>query len=187
MTAEDVKVPASARLGDDGAGFGLMMSIVLPWFNVLSTSVSVGLMEAAVQRTAAHAGAGRFEHAASSIADLPTARAFIARMRIATDQNKALLADTLAADVHRTGPYQDHVRGRQAYVEFLARVVPALRNYSLDVARIRAIEGGGAVVELSESMDRGGVRRSYPDALLFAFDGDGRIARVEVFIQDLPR
>lgn len=97
VTAEDVKVPASARLGDDGAGFGLMMNVVLPWFNVLSTAVSVGLMDAAVQRTAAHAGAGRFEHAGSAIADLPTVRAFIARMRIATDQNKALLADTLAA------------------------------------------------------------------------------------------
>jgi alkylation response protein AidB-like acyl-CoA dehydrogenase len=97
VTAEDVRVPASARLGDDGAGFGLLMGIVLPWFNVLSTCVSNGLMETAVQRTAAHAAGTQFQHAGSSIADLPTVRAFIARMRIATDQNKALLADTLAA------------------------------------------------------------------------------------------
>jgi alkylation response protein AidB-like acyl-CoA dehydrogenase len=97
VTAEDARVPAAARLGDDGAGFGVMMGVVLPWFNVLSTAVSCGLMEAAVQKTAAHAGGTQFQHAGSSIADLPTVRAFIARMRIATDHNKALLADTLAA------------------------------------------------------------------------------------------
>lgn len=97
ITAEDARVPASAQLGDDGAGFGLMMSIVLPWFNVLCTAVSNGLMEAAVTKTAAHVGATQFQHAGSTIADLPTVRAFVARMRIATDQNKALLADTLDA------------------------------------------------------------------------------------------
>jgi len=54
-------------------------------------------MEAATQSTVAHASATKFEHVGSSIADLPTARAFIARMRIATDQVKALVADTVAA------------------------------------------------------------------------------------------
>jgi alkylation response protein AidB-like acyl-CoA dehydrogenase len=99
--ASDVQVPGAARLGDEGAGFGIMMGVVLPWFNVLSASVSVGLMEAAVQKTVAHAAGTRFEHAGSSIADLPTARAFIARMRIATDQTRTLLADT--RDAVRTG------------------------------------------------------------------------------------
>jgi alkylation response protein AidB-like acyl-CoA dehydrogenase len=97
ITAEDVRIPATARLGDDGAGFGLMMSIVLPWFNVLSAAVSVGLMESAVQRTAAHAAGAQFQHAGSALAELPTIRAYIARMRIKTDQNRALLHDTLAA------------------------------------------------------------------------------------------
>jgi alkylation response protein AidB-like acyl-CoA dehydrogenase len=97
VTAEDVRVPMSARLGEDGAGFGIMMGAVLPWFNVLSTAFSAGLMEAAVQKTAAHAGKTQFQHVGSTIADLPTVRAFVARMRIATDQTKALLGDTLAA------------------------------------------------------------------------------------------
>jgi len=96
-TAEGVRVPAAARLGADGGGFGIMMGTVLPWFNVLSASVSTGLMEAATQKTAAHAAATGFQHLGTSIAELPTARAYIARMRIATDQNKALVADTLAA------------------------------------------------------------------------------------------
>ncbi len=97
ITAEDAKVPATARLGDDGAGFGIMMGVVLPWFNVLSAAVSCGLMEAAVQRTATHAAGTTFQHAGSSIADLPTVRAYIARMRIKTDHSKALQLDTLAA------------------------------------------------------------------------------------------
>jgi alkylation response protein AidB-like acyl-CoA dehydrogenase len=97
VTAEDARVPQSARLGEDGAGFGVMMGTALPWFNVLSAAVSCGLMEVAVTRSAAHAAGTQFQHAGSAIADLPTVRAFLARMRIATDHNKALLADTLAA------------------------------------------------------------------------------------------
>ena len=97
VSAEGARVPETARLGDDGAGFGIMMGTVLPWFNVLSAAVSNGLMEAAVQKTAAHAAGTKLQHAGSALAELPTIRAFIARMRIATDHNKALLADTLAA------------------------------------------------------------------------------------------
>jgi alkylation response protein AidB-like acyl-CoA dehydrogenase len=97
VTAECARVPWSSKLGDDGAGFGIMMDLVLPWFNVLVAAASNGLMEAAVQKTATHAAGARFEHAASSLADLPTIRAYIARMRVATDQSKALLAETLAA------------------------------------------------------------------------------------------
>lgn len=97
ITAEDARLPASARLGDDGAGFGIMMGAVLPWFNVMSAAVSAGIMETATQKTAAHVAGTHFQHAGSSLADLPTIRAYIARMRIRTDETKALLADTLAA------------------------------------------------------------------------------------------
>jgi alkylation response protein AidB-like acyl-CoA dehydrogenase len=96
-TAEGVVLPASAMLGSDGGGFGIMMGTVLPWFNVMNASVSTGLMEAAVERSAKHVAATKFDHAASTIADLPTVRAFIARMRIRTDQTRALNADTVAA------------------------------------------------------------------------------------------
>ena len=97
VTAEGARIPQTAMLGADGAGFGIMMSAVLPWFNVLSAAVSCGIMEAATAKTAAHAGGNKFAHAGSSIAELPTVRAFIARMQIQTDMSKALLADTLAA------------------------------------------------------------------------------------------
>ena len=97
VSAEAASVPAGNRLGNDGAGFDLMLGLVLPWFNTLSCAVSAGLMETAVTNTATHAGAAKFEHAGQAIADLPTVRAFVARMRIETDKIKTLLADTLAA------------------------------------------------------------------------------------------
>jgi alkylation response protein AidB-like acyl-CoA dehydrogenase len=97
ITAEGALIDETAMLGGDGAGFGIMMGVVLPWFNVLASSVSVGLMETATARTAAHAGGARFEHAGSTVADLATVRAFIARMRIKTDCARTLLDDTLAA------------------------------------------------------------------------------------------
>jgi alkylation response protein AidB-like acyl-CoA dehydrogenase len=97
LTAEAARVPSSARIGADGGGFDLMIGIVLPWFDVLAAAVSCGLMEAAVERTVKHASGTKFEHAGSSIAELPTVRAYIARMRIRTDQSKLLNADTIAA------------------------------------------------------------------------------------------
>ena len=97
ILAEAVRIPATARLGTDGGGFAIMIGSVLPWFNVLASAVSVGLMEALTQRTCSHAAGTQFQHAGTSIAELPTIRAYIARMRIKTDQNKTLLADTVAA------------------------------------------------------------------------------------------
>lgn len=97
VSADDARVPASAQLGGDGAGFDIMMGVALPWFNVLSAAVSAGLMEAAVARSARHVAGTKFQHAGTTIADLPTIRAFVARMRIRADQTRALTADTIAA------------------------------------------------------------------------------------------
>ncbi len=97
VVAEGATIPESARLGEDGKGFSIMLEVVLPLFNVMSTGFAVGLMEAATSRTAEHAKRSRLEHAGSSIADLPTIRAYIARMRVKTDMVRALLLDTLDA------------------------------------------------------------------------------------------
>ncbi|MBX3131293.1 MAG: acyl-CoA/acyl-ACP dehydrogenase [Polyangiaceae bacterium] len=97
VTAEDVRIDPAWRLGTDGQGFSLMLEMVLPWFNVMNAACSVGLMEAATSRTAAHVSKTAFEHSSSSIAELPTVRAYIARMRIKTDMSRALLLDTFAA------------------------------------------------------------------------------------------
>lgn len=97
VTAEAVRVAASARLGEDGQGFDVMMGTVLPWFVTLNASCSVGLMDSALRRAAQHVAGTRHVHLGSSLADLPTIRAYLARGRIRTDMAAALLADTLAA------------------------------------------------------------------------------------------
>jgi alkylation response protein AidB-like acyl-CoA dehydrogenase len=97
VNGKDVRVPREAMLGGDGKGFDIMMGIVLPVFNVLTAACSVGLMEAAVQRTAAHAAGVRHSDTGATLADLPTIRNYIARMRVKTDMTRALLDDTIAA------------------------------------------------------------------------------------------
>ena len=78
MNARDVRVPRSAMLGGDGKGFGIMMGIVLPVFNVLTATCVVGLIEAAVRKTAEHASGTRHSDTGSTLADLPTIRSYIA-------------------------------------------------------------------------------------------------------------
>ncbi len=91
------KVKARVALGDDGKGFDIMMGVVLPWFSVLNASCSVGTMEGSLARAIAHVGATRHQHLDTSLADLPTIRAYLAKARIKADMAHALLQDTVAA------------------------------------------------------------------------------------------
>jgi alkylation response protein AidB-like acyl-CoA dehydrogenase len=88
VNANDVSVPASAMLGADGDGFGIMMNVVLPVFAVLNAACSNGLMAGAVRRTVEHATRTRHADTGATLADLPTIRSYIA---------EALLADSLAS------------------------------------------------------------------------------------------
>lgn len=97
LRAEGARIPAANRLGPDGKGFDVMMGLVLPTFNVLNAAVSLGLCDAAVGATAAHAGATKHAEVGTSLAELPTIRAYIARMKIRTDMTHTLLADTIVA------------------------------------------------------------------------------------------
>ena len=97
VSARDVEIPASAMLGGDGQGFEIMMSVVLPTFAVLNAACSNGLMAGAIRRTVEHVTRTRHSDTGASLAELPTIRSYIARMRIKADLSEALLGDTLAA------------------------------------------------------------------------------------------
>jgi len=97
VVAQDVHVPESAMLGADGKGFDIMMATVLPMFNILNAACTIGLMEGAVKRTAAHAADTKHSDTGTSLADLPTIRNYIARMRVKTDMARTLLDDTISA------------------------------------------------------------------------------------------
>jgi alkylation response protein AidB-like acyl-CoA dehydrogenase len=97
VSADGVSVPRSAMLGPDGKGFDVMMGVTLPVFSVLNAACSVGLMNGAVTRAARHVSATRHSDTASSLADLPTIRNYVARMRVLTDMAGALLQDSISA------------------------------------------------------------------------------------------
>src|SRR5262249_38503194 len=85
VQAEGVMVGADAMLGADGQGFDIMMSTVLPYFQLMCAAVSLGVSEAALQKTIAHMTATRYEHLNQTLADQPTNRAYLARMKIKVD------------------------------------------------------------------------------------------------------
>ena len=97
VTAEGVVIPNENLLGADGDGFNVMMGVVLPYFQLMSAGFSVGTMEAATTKAAAHVSGTKFEHLGEAIADLPTVRAYLSRMRIKTDMCRALVGDALTA------------------------------------------------------------------------------------------
>lgn len=89
------------------------------------------------------------------------------------DALRACLRD----DVVRVGPFNDEYRGADAYVEFLAALMPTLPDYSMEVSRVTYVDDL-AFAELAETV--GGVRTE--EALVFELEDD-RIARVDVFIK----
>ncbi|MEV6375235.1 acyl-CoA dehydrogenase family protein [Micromonospora musae] len=97
VAADGLLVPASARLGPDGAGLDLALTAVLPCFLLLNAAASIGLMQAVTRETAEHLTRTRLQHLNRSLAGQPESRAILARMRIETDRTAALLDATLAA------------------------------------------------------------------------------------------
>ena len=97
VLAEGVVISKGMMLGPDGGGFDVMMGTVLPYFQLMNAACSIGIMEAATTNTAAHVASTNLEHLGNSLADLPTIRAYVARMRIKTDMARSLLLDTLNA------------------------------------------------------------------------------------------
>lgn len=97
VSAVGVEVPLSARLGEDGAGMGIMMEVVLPFFSIMNAACSLGLMEGALARAIAHVSGTRHVHLDQALCQLPTIRAAVARARIRADMTRHLLLDTCAA------------------------------------------------------------------------------------------
>ena len=97
VKSENMSLPESFMLGKDGAGLDVMLGTVLPLFNVMNAACSIGLMEAATTNACAHAAGTHYAHLKQPLAELPTIRAYLARMRIATDQARHLWLDAIAA------------------------------------------------------------------------------------------
>jgi len=97
VLADRAVVPRSHLLGPDGGGLPVMLETVLPIFNVMTAACSIGVMGGATDAACKHVAATRYEHLDQALSSLPTIRAYLARMRIATDQARCLMLDTVDA------------------------------------------------------------------------------------------
>ena len=97
VRATHARIPLSNLLGGDGSGFDLMMGVVLPFFNLMSASMSVGLMDSCVAQTAVHLKATRLEHLDNTLADNPVNRLHLGRARVKTDAVAALVRSAVDA------------------------------------------------------------------------------------------
>lgn len=90
-------------------------------------------------------------------------------------------AECVTDNVVRIGPFGDTYKGRKAYVDFIANLMPTLQGYSMEIDRIM-YGNGWAVAELSETVELDGVPVRTPEALVFEVDDD-RISAVRIYIQ----
>jgi alkylation response protein AidB-like acyl-CoA dehydrogenase len=103
MRLQGVAVSDDRALSADGKGLDLLLSVVLPIFQLGTAAVAIGIAEAAVAATQRHLTTARLEHMNSTLAGLPTLRARLAEMRLETDKARAHLAATLDA-IENPGP-----------------------------------------------------------------------------------
>jgi alkylation response protein AidB-like acyl-CoA dehydrogenase len=97
VAAANVRIPSSARLGDDGAGLDLALAAALPWFLLLNASASVGLMQSVTSTLTGYLTATRLDHLDQSLAQQLPVRTKLASMQIQTDRTRTLVEDAVAA------------------------------------------------------------------------------------------
>ncbi len=97
VQASGAAIPASSGLGDDGAGLDIALGVVLPVFQILNASCSLGLMDAALAAVVGHVTTARLEHLDQTLADQPVVRQHIAAMKDRADAAATLVDDAVAA------------------------------------------------------------------------------------------
>jgi len=106
MTLEAVEIGDDRRLTEEGGGFAAKLNVVLPWFNLASATVSLGICRAVVAATIAHLKNSKFEHLGNtSLGEaLPTLRQTLAQMQIDTD-GLAHRIDECVGALENPGPH----------------------------------------------------------------------------------
>jgi isovaleryl-CoA dehydrogenase len=97
VKADGAVVSDSAMLGEDGKGLDLALTLVIPAFQTLSAAFGLGIMEAVTTEATQYLSEARYEHLDRSLGQGPLPRHDLARMRLMTDRERALIDDTLSA------------------------------------------------------------------------------------------
>jgi ketosteroid isomerase-like protein len=98
-------------------------------------------------------------------------------------QDWTVVDECIAGDIVRVGPYGDRFAGRDDYLAFLAELMPKLRDYLMEVHQVTYTSDVHAFAELTETVRLDGKAMHTPEVLVFELNGDGRIARIGIFIQ----
>src|SRR3989442_14849463 len=93
MKLENAGVSPDSLLSPRGGGFNVMMSVVLPWFQLGTSAVANGISRSALEAAAGHLNAARLEHLGVTLASQPELRARLASARVALDASRALTAE----------------------------------------------------------------------------------------------
>lgn len=104
-------------------------------------------------------------------------------LRAIASQEWDVVDECIADDIVRVGPYGDRYAGRDEYLAFIADLMPRLEGYAMELNRVTYASDALAFVELSETVELDGKPMLTPEVLVFGLDGDGRIARVDIYIQ----
>jgi len=93
-------------------------------------------------------------------------------------------SECLAEDIVRIGPFGDTYTPKAPYVEYISKLMPSLGGYSMQVDQI--VESGDVVLaQLTETVEIGGTVHVTPEALVFTFDANGLISKIDIFIKRL--
>jgi alkylation response protein AidB-like acyl-CoA dehydrogenase len=103
MTLHNVVVPSADRVSPEGDGFDVMLNTVLPWFQLGSAAVSLGIARAALDGTRRHLQTATLEHLGQPLGSLMNLRARLAQMHILVEGQAAFL-EQVAGQMERPGP-----------------------------------------------------------------------------------
>lgn len=107
-------------------------------------------------------------------------------LRAVATQDWDVVDECIADDVVRVGPYRDRYAGREEYLAFIADLMPKLKGYVMKPGRVTYANDTLAYAQLTETVQVDGKPMVTPEVLVFELTDDGRIARVEIFIQTPP-
>jgi alkylation response protein AidB-like acyl-CoA dehydrogenase len=103
MSLKGVRIPASYRLSSEGQGFAMMMQVAVPWFQLGSAAVAIGIARVATLGIRQHLLDIKLEHLGQPLAALANLRAGLAQMQIVVDTHQAYL-ERVAELMEHPGP-----------------------------------------------------------------------------------
>jgi alkylation response protein AidB-like acyl-CoA dehydrogenase len=150
MKFTDVALDAENRMGEKGTGFQTMLAVVLPYFQIASASVSLGLAGAGFEWATAHVTGRKYEHTGgTALAQIPRVQFLEGEMALELRAARAYLGETIRRAVSGDPEAMLDVIGVKAKASEASLAV---------VSRAMTLGGGAAYAKL------GALERIFRDA-----------------------